>query len=109
VCANGAVCGLEPASAIGAAGPVVETAPLPARAQFLNAIESVFSGMARAVIHNTNYPSVDDAKRAIDRYFSERNSHFRQHPRRAGGRLSGKEPEPAEFSESSNCKDARLR
>ncbi len=29
------------------AGPMVETAPLPARAQFLNVIESVFSGMAR--------------------------------------------------------------
>lgn len=30
----------------------VEVAPLPAGAQFLNVIESVFSGMARAVIHN---------------------------------------------------------
>src|ERR1700722_2787875 len=29
------------------------TAPLPAGAQFLNVIESVFSGMSRAVIHNS--------------------------------------------------------
>jgi hypothetical protein len=43
-------------------GPLVETAPLPARAQFLNVIESVFSGMARAIIHNSDYKSVDDAK-----------------------------------------------
>lgn len=38
--------------------PRVETAPIPAGAQFLNVIESVFSGMARAIIHNSNYPSV---------------------------------------------------
>ena len=31
-------------------GPLVETAPLPAGAQFLSVIESVFSGMARAII-----------------------------------------------------------
>ena len=55
-------------------GPIVETAPLPARAQFLNVIESIFSGMARAIIHNSDYKSVDDAKSAIDRYFDERNS-----------------------------------
>ena len=68
-------------------GPLVETAPLPARAQFLNVIESVFSGMARAIIHNSDYKSVDDAKMAIDRYFAERNDHFRQHPRRAGRKI----------------------
>lgn len=37
------------------------TAPLPKRAQFLNVIESVFSGMARAVIQNSDYASVDEA------------------------------------------------
>ncbi len=30
-----------------------------AGAQFLNVIESVFSGMARAIIHNSDYPSLD--------------------------------------------------
>jgi hypothetical protein len=39
--------------------PVVKTAPLPAGAQFLNVIESVFSGMARGIIHNSDYDSVD--------------------------------------------------
>ena len=47
-------------------GPLIETAPLPAGAQFLNVIESVFSGMARAIIHNSDYKSMDVAKAAID-------------------------------------------
>jgi hypothetical protein len=34
--------------------PEVVLVPLPASAQFLNVIESVFSGMARAIIHNSN-------------------------------------------------------
>ena len=49
--------------------PIVKTAPLPAGAQFLNVIESVFSGLAKAIIHNSDYPSVAAAKTAIDRYF----------------------------------------
>ena len=39
--------------------PIVKVAPLPAGAQFLNVIESVFSGMARAIIHNSDYPSAE--------------------------------------------------
>ncbi|MHC2331761.1 hypothetical protein [Bradyrhizobium sp. USDA 4454] len=93
---------------IGSNGPQIDTAPLPARAQFLNVIESVFSGMARAIIHNSNYGSIDEAKAAIDRYFCERNAHFKGNPRRAGGKLWGKEREPAEFSPSNNCKDPRF-
>jgi transposase len=88
--------------------PHVAVAPLPARAQFLNVIESVFSGMARAIIHNSNYKSRDDAVLAIDRYFEERNRHFKEHPRRAGKRIWGKERVPPSFSESNNCKDPRL-
>jgi transposase len=90
-------------------GPIVATAPLPARAQFLNVIESVFSGMARAVIHNSDYGGVDEAKAAIDRHFEERNRHFQEHPRRAGKSIWGKEREPPEFSEGNNCKDPRYR
>jgi transposase len=89
-------------------GPTVVIAPLPARAQFLNVIESVFSGMARAIIHNSNYQSPEEAKAAIDRYFEERNEHFRMNPRRAGNKIWGKERVPAEFSPSNNCKDPRL-
>ena len=78
--------------------PVIETAPLPSGAQFLNVIESVFSGMARAIIHNSDYITADHAKIAIDRYFMERNEQFKQHPRRAGYKIWGKEREPAVFS-----------
>jgi hypothetical protein len=97
------------AVAAGGAGPIIETVPLPSSAQFLNVIESVFSGMARAIIHNSDYQTLDDAKTAINRYFEARNAHFRQHPRRAGKKIWGKEREPAAFSEANNCKDPRYR
>ena len=89
--------------------PIVKVAPLPARAQFLNVIESVFSGMARAIIHNSDYQSEAEARAAIDRYFSERNEHFRQHPKRAGRKIWGKERAVSEFSEGNNCKDPKYR
>ena len=85
--------------------PVVKTAPLPAGAQFLNVIESVFSGMARAIIHNSDYSSVEAAKEAIDVYFSERNAHFSKHPKRAGQKIWRMERVPSEFREGQNCKD----
>ena len=87
--------------------PLVELAPFPSRAQFLNVIESVFSGMAQAVIHNSDYQSVDEAKAAIDRHFAERNQHFRENPQRAGGKIWGNELVPPQFSQSNNCKDPR--
>jgi hypothetical protein len=81
---------------------------LPARAQFLNVIESIFSGMARAIIQNSNYASVDEAKGSIDEYFEERNTYFKDHPRKAGNKIWGKERIAAAFSPSNNCKDPRL-
>jgi hypothetical protein len=95
--------------AVGAGYPVVETAPLPAGAQFLNIIESVFSGMSRAIIHNSDYPSVDAAKQAIDDYFASRNENFRKQPKRAGGKIWGAERVGIEFSEANNCKDPLYR
>lgn len=89
--------------------PHVETAPLPVGAQFLNVIESVFSGMARAIIHNSNYESLDDAKAAIDRYYEDRNRQFKQNLRRAGKKIWGKERECAVFEEGNNCKDPYYR
>jgi transposase len=89
--------------------PIVELAPLPARAQFLNVIESVFSGLAVSVIHNRDYASVDDAKTAIDRYFAERNLYFRKNPKRAGNKIWGKERVAATFRESHNCKNPHFR
>jgi DDE superfamily endonuclease len=85
----------------------VELVPLPAGAQFLNVIESIFSGMARAVIHNSNHASTEQAKAAIDRYFDERNEHFRLNPKRAGNRIWGRERNTAVFADCNNCKDPR--
>ena len=85
--------------------PLVELAPLPASAQFLNIIESVFSGMARAIIHNSNYASTKAAINAIDRYFKERNRHYLENPKRAGNKIWGMERTSIEFSASNNCKD----
>jgi hypothetical protein len=68
-------------------------------------IESVFSGMARAILHNSDYGSHDEARAAIDRYFQERNSYFQQNPRRAGHKIWGKERECAMFEKGNNCKD----
>jgi hypothetical protein len=85
--------------------PVIKTMPLPAGAQFLNVIESVFSGMARAIIHNSDYPSVMTATKAIDCYIEERNAHFRKHPQRAGNKIWKQERVPSFFAEEHNCKD----
>ncbi len=89
--------------------PFVELAPLPASAQFLNVIESVFSGLAKSVIHNSNYQSVEEAKKAIDTYFSERNLNFKKNPKRAGKMIWGNERVAPSFSETNNCKDPAWR
>jgi len=89
--------------------PIVKIAPLPARAQFLNVIESVFSGMASAIIQNSNYQSIEDAKHAINLYFKDRNKYFRKHPKRAGKKIWGNELVPATFKEGQNCKNPRWR
>jgi hypothetical protein len=89
--------------------PVVETAPLPSGAQFRNVIESVFSGMARVIIHNSDYGSTEEAMAAVDRSFEERNACFLLHPKKAGRKIGGKEREAAVFSAANNCKDPSLR
>ena len=85
----------------------VEVAPLPSGAQFLTVIESIFSGMSRAVIQSSDYHSLDEAKAAIDRHFRDRNAHFRSYPKRAGKKIWGGERVPSHFSESHNCKNPR--
>ena len=84
--------------------PIVKLAPLPARAQFLNVIESVFSGLSKSIIQNSDYESVSAAQSAIDRYFQERNEYFLKNPKRADKKIWGKELVPSKFSESHNCK-----
>jgi hypothetical protein len=89
--------------------PIVKLVPLPKSAQFLNVIESVFSGMARAIIHNSNYESKESAMEAIDRHFNERNVFYRKFPKKAGKKIWGRELVPSSFSDSHNCKDPRWR
>ena len=83
--------------------PIVELMPLP------SVIESVFSGMARAILHNSNYRTVDECKSAMNMYFSDRNRAFLERPRRAGNKIWGKERVEAVFKEENNCKDPRWR
>lgn len=89
--------------------PMVELAPLPSSAQFLNVIESVFSGLAKAIIHNSDYNTVDECKSAIDLYFKERNEYFIKHPQKAGNKIWGKELVIPIFDETKNCKDPKWR
>ena len=89
--------------------PFVELAPLPASAQFLNVIESVFSGMAKAIIHNSNYSSTKQCQLAINSYFAERNNHFQVNPQRAGKKIWGKELSYPVFNEAGIFKDSRWR
>jgi hypothetical protein len=87
--------------------PLVKLAPLPARSQFLNVIESVFSGMDKAIIQNSDYESVDAAIKALDRYFRERNEHFQKNPKRAGNKIWGKELVSPVFKEGQICKNRK--
>ena len=89
--------------------PFVKLAPLPSCAQFLNVIESVFSGMAKAIIHNSDYGSVGECMRAIDTYFAKRNQHYKDDPKRAGIKIWGAELVKPEFSARNNCKDPNWR
>jgi len=63
--------------------------------------------MARAVIHNSDYGDVCEAKSAISRHFNERNEHFLANPRRAGKRIRGSERVRSAFNDTNNCKDPR--
>lgn len=89
--------------------PVVKLMPLPSSGQFLNVIESVFSGMSRAILHNSDYPSVDECRTAIDRYLAERNEDYRENPKRAGNKIWGKELVEPSFTPNNNCKDPNWR
>ena len=55
--------------------------------------------MSRAIIHNSDYGSLNAAKDAIDLYFRETNEHFSEHPKRAGLKIWGKERVPSKFQE----------
>jgi len=89
--------------------PIIKLAPLPARAQFLNVIESIFAGLSEAIIKNSDYSSTDEAKAAIDLYFDERNEFFQKNPGRAGNKIWGEEKVKPLFKQGQNCKHPRFR
>ena len=68
-------------------GPEINPLLLPKRCQFLNVIESVFSGVKKAVIFNSDYESEYEMKVAISKYFYERNKHFMENPKRVGNKI----------------------
>src|SRR5215471_6350121 len=74
--------------------------------------ESVFSGMAKGIIHNSDYPSAEAAKEAIDRYFKERNDHFsnaRSAPdERPGGRSGCQASFPKQTTAKIRCTANRV-
>ena len=73
-------------------------AQLPAGAQFLNVIESVFSGMARGIIHNSDYCSVEAAKDAIDRYYAGGTNTFEYARKEQGVRFGDKNGSRVNFT-----------
>jgi transposase len=68
-------------------GPIIYLVPLPTSSQFLDVIESIFSGMKRAVIHHSDYESNVDMKTAISGHFRERNEFFGHNPKRVGKKI----------------------
>jgi transposase len=83
----------------------IKLTPLPASTQFLNVIESVFAGLAKAVIHNSDYTCVDECKTAITQHFTQRNADFKANPKRAGRKIWGKEIVKARFSETHHTRN----
>ncbi|BBO75191.1 hypothetical protein DSCW_26080 [Desulfosarcina widdelii] len=82
------------------AGPSITIYPLPPRSQYLNIVESVFSGLKRAVIHNSDYGCVYEMKSAISQHFRDRNNYFKLNPKRAGNKIWDREYYEVEKIES---------
>jgi len=94
----------EPSYRTGHGTPQMVLAPLPARSPYLNVVESVFSGLSKSVIHNSDYHSVAECTAAIDRYFSKRNKYYLENPQRAGKKIWGKERVIPVFDKANVCK-----
>jgi hypothetical protein len=69
--------------------PEIILVPLPTGAQFLNVIESVFSGMARAIIHNSDYKKPSQPSPDISRSGTTISSPTPAEQGRRSGRTSG--------------------
>lgn len=74
-----------------AMGPHIEVVPLPSKSQFLNVIESVFGGMKKAVICNSDYATPHEMQKAIARHFEDRNQYYLENPKRAGNKIWDKQ------------------
>src|SRR5260370_10245549 len=61
--------------------PTIDLAPLPSRAQFLNVLESVFSGMSRAGINKSNFEDLPRARNAINPYLLNKNQFYHTYPK----------------------------
>lgn len=61
--------------------------------------------MAKAIIHNNDYQTVDECIEAIDRYFIDRNKVYQENPKRAGDKIWGSKRVEPKFIESNNCKN----
>jgi hypothetical protein len=72
-------------------GPRIGIVPLPSKAQFLNVIESVFGGMKKAVICNSDYATPKEMQEAIARHFEDRNQYYLDNPKRAGNKIWDKQ------------------
>ena len=71
-------------------GPLIFLIPLPTSSQFLDVIEAIFSGMKRAVIHHSDYKTDTEMKEALSSHFRERNTFFKENPKRAAKRSGSK-------------------
>ncbi|MBF0547719.1 MAG: hypothetical protein HQM08_24985 [Candidatus Riflebacteria bacterium] len=65
--------------------------------------------MAKAILHNSDYPNVDECKKCIDIYFADRNENYKNNPSRAGNKIWGKELVEPIFKKTNNCKDPKNR
>lgn len=84
-------------------GPKIIVAPLPASAQFLNVIESVFGGLYRTVLANSDYPTREKWISAIERYIIDRNAFYKKNPKKAGDKIWTGELTKPKFSLGNNC------
>jgi hypothetical protein len=89
--------------------PLVWTAPCLRVPNFSTLSSQSSVELSRAIIHNSDYGSLNAAKDAIDLHFRQRNEHFLTDPKRAGNNIWGKELVPSGFQEGQNCKDPACR
>jgi len=61
--------------------------------------------MSKSVIRNSDYDSVIECRAAIDNYFTKRNLHYQQNPKKAGNKIWGKEKVKPVFDKANICRN----